>query len=90
MTNEEFDRRMKDIAERQDRGVIEMEEHRAWHRENEHKHQIWKAEMEDILTRLARVTKEGFKDTQEKINALIDSQIRTEEEQRRTVELLRR
>ena len=72
MTNEEFDRRMTDITERQDR--------------NERKHDAWRIEMEDLLTRLARVTKEGFRDTQEKINALINAQIRTEEAQRQTAE----
>lgn len=86
MTNEEFDRRMRDITERQDRGVLEWEQHREWHRENERKHDVWRIEMEGILTRLARVTKEGFRDTQEKINALINSQIRTEDEQRKIVE----
>ena len=55
----------------------------------ERRHQIWKVEIEDLLTRLARVTKEGFTDVNAKINALVDSQIRLEEQQKKTDEQLR-
>ncbi len=43
----------------------------------------------EIVTRLARGTVEGFKDVNAKINALVDSQIRTDENLRRTDESLR-
>jgi len=90
MTNQEFEKNMNLIAERAARVELEMENHRAWHAENDRKHQVWKAEFEDLLTRLARVTKEGFNDTNAKINALVDAQIRMEEEQRKTDEQLRK
>jgi hypothetical protein len=48
------------------------------------------AESNDVVTRLARVTNEGFKDVNAKINALVDAQIRTDEQLRRTEEMLRR
>jgi hypothetical protein len=41
------------------------------------------------VTRLAHATLEGFKDVNLKINALVDSQIRTDENLRRTDENLR-
>lgn len=65
-------------------------QHTAWHAENDRRHQVWKTEMEDVLARLAWVTKEGFNDTNIKINALVDAQIRMEDEQRKTDELIRR
>ena len=40
----------------------------------------------EIVTRLARGTLEGFKDVNAKINSLVDSQIRTDENVRRTDE----
>lgn len=44
----------------------------------------------EIVTRLARGTLEGFKDVNAKINALVDSQIRTDENLRHTDESVRR
>ncbi len=44
----------------------------------------------EIVTRLARGTLEGFKDVNAKIDALVDSQIRTDENVRRTDENVRR
>jgi hypothetical protein len=43
----------------------------------------------EIVTRLARGTLEGFKEVNAKINALLDSQIRTDENLRHTDENLR-
>ena len=76
MNNQEFERKINFIVEQ--------------HAQFERRHQIWKVEIEDILTRLARVTNEGFKDVNAKINALVDSQIRFEEQQKKTDEQLRR
>ncbi len=78
MHNQEFERKMKFMMEQQAQVVAEQERHR-----------LWKVEIEDLLTRLARVTKEGFKDVNAKINALVDAQIRMEDEQRKTDEQLR-
>lgn len=44
----------------------------------------------EIVTRLARGTLEGFKDVNAKIDALVDSQFRTDENLRRTDENVRR
>lgn len=43
----------------------------------------------EIVTRLAKGTLEGFKDVNAKINALVDAQIRTDENLNRTDESLR-
>ncbi|MBA3256297.1 MAG: hypothetical protein H0T64_06570 [Pyrinomonadaceae bacterium] len=43
----------------------------------------------EIVTRLARGTLEGFKEVNAKINSLVNSQIRTDENVRRTDESLR-
>jgi len=47
------------------------------------------AQTGEIVARLANVTLEGFKDVNAKINALVDSQIRTDENLSRTDESLR-
>src|SRR5438046_1885959 len=47
------------------------------------------AQTGEIVARLANVTLEGFKDVNAKINALVDSQIRTDENLSRTDENLR-
>lgn len=75
MTNQELERKMNFIVDQQ--------------AQFERRHQIWKVEIEDLLTRLARVTNEGFKDVNAKINALVDSHIRMEEQQKKTDEQLR-
>lgn len=46
------------------------------------------SQMGDILTRLANVTHAGFSEVNAKINALVDAQIRTEENLARTDENL--
>jgi hypothetical protein len=74
MNNQEFESRMNFLMDQ--------------HTQFEQRHRVWKVEIEDILARLARVTKEGFKDHGAKMNALIDAQIRTEEQQRKTDEQL--
>jgi succinyl-CoA synthetase alpha subunit len=47
------------------------------------------AQMGDVVTRLANVTHVGFTEVNAKINALVDAQIRTEENLARTDENLR-
>jgi ABC-type transporter Mla subunit MlaD len=47
-------------------------------------------QMGQVLTRLAKVTHAGFTEVNAKINALVDAQIRTEENLSRTDENLRR
>ena len=78
MHNQEFERKMNSMMEQQAQVAADQERYR-----------VWKVEIEDLLTRLAMVTKEGFKDVNAKINALVDAQIRMEEEQRKTDEQLR-
>jgi len=48
------------------------------------------AETGEIVARLANVTLEGFKDVNAKINALVDSQIRTDENLRNLVTVVDR
>lgn len=90
MNNQEFERKMNFIVEQQAQFAAHLELRRKREEEFERRHQIWKVEIEDLLTRLARVTNEGFKDVNAKINALVDSHIRMEEQQKKTDEQLRR
>ena len=90
MNNQEFEQKMNFIVEQHARFPARLEERDVREVEFDRKHQIWKIEIEDILTRLARVTNVGFKELDVKINALIDAQIRTEDEQRKTDEQLRK
>jgi hypothetical protein len=90
MTNQEFEQKMNFIIEQQAQFAADLELRRIREEEFDRRHQIWKVEIEDLLTRLARVTNEGFKDVNAKINALVDSHIRMEEQQKKTDEQLRR
>ena len=76
MNNQEFERKINFIMDQ--------------HKQFEQRHRVWKVEIEDILTRLARVTNEGLKDLNAKMNALIDAQMRTEEQVRLTAEQQRK
>lgn len=89
MNNQEFDRKMNFIIEQHARFAADLNSRQAREAEFDERHRVWKIEIEDILTRLARVTKEGFNDFNAKINALIDVQIRMEDQQRKTEELVR-
>lgn len=89
MTNQEFEKQMNLMAQQQVRFAADLERRRARDEEFELSHKAWKVEIEDVLGRLAKVTSEGFKDVNAKINALIDAQIRTEDAQRTTDEQIR-
>jgi N-methylhydantoinase B/oxoprolinase/acetone carboxylase alpha subunit len=74
---------MNVVVQQQALFAADLERRREREAEFEAKHDVWKAEIEDILTRLARVTNEGFKDVNAKIDALVDGQIRTDEVMRK-------
>jgi hypothetical protein len=68
MTNEEFERRMEFQLEQQAQFSADMQQLREA-----------QAQTLEIVTRLANGTVEGFKDVKARIDALVDSQIRTDE-----------
>ena len=76
MNNQEFERKMNYIMEQ--------------HTQFEQRHRVWKMEIEDILNQMARRVDEGSKDFDAKMSALIDAQIRTEEQMRLTAEAQRK
>jgi hypothetical protein len=78
--NEDFERKMALVAERQAQFAAGMQELRDLHADTGKAH----AAAEAIVARLAYATLEGFKDTNAKINALVDSSIRVEDSSRRT------
>ena len=71
MSNEEFQRKMDFIVEQQAQFVSDMQVLRES-----------QAETDNVVARLAYATLEGFKDVNAKINALVDSQIRNDENMR--------
>jgi hypothetical protein len=82
MTNEEFEKRVEFILEYQAQFTADIQQLR----ESQSKFQAAQARTEqvvvqtgEIVARLANVTLEGFKDVNAKIDALVDSQIRTDE-----------
>ena len=77
MNNEEFERKMAFIVNQQAQFAVDIESLFAAQKLTEEKLQ----ESNDVVTRLAYVTNEGFKDVNAKINALIDSQIELRESQ---------
>jgi predicted nucleic acid-binding Zn-ribbon protein len=89
MNNEEFGRKMAFIANQQAKFAVDialLQEAQAKTSENLSRTEAAMAnaenrltEAEDLVTRLARVTNEGFKQLGEKINTLIDAHIRHEE-----------
>jgi hypothetical protein len=68
MTNEEFEKRMEFILEHQAQFSADMQQLREA-----------QSQTVEIVGRLANGTLEGFKDVNAKIDALVDSQIRTDE-----------
>lgn len=78
MSNEELERKMAFIIEHQAQFTSDIQQLREVH-----------FQTEQVVAQLANVSLEGFKDVNAKINALADSQIRTEENLDRTDENLR-
>jgi len=68
MNNEEFERKMEFIVNHQAKFVVDLDELREAHRETE-----------QIVNRLAYVTNVGFKEVIAKIDALVNSQILTDD-----------
>lgn len=76
MNNDDLERKMGFIVDQQAKFAVDIE--------RLHEAQILTAQAiqktDEVVTRLADVTNEGFKDTTAKINALVDSQLRTDEQ----------
>ena len=79
MSNEEVDRRITFITEQQAQFASDIQQLREV-----------QVQTEQVVARLANVTLEGFKDVNAKINALVDSQIRTDGRLKKTDEQLRK
>jgi tetrahydrodipicolinate N-succinyltransferase len=78
MTNEEMQKAIEFIINQQAQFSTDIQ-----------KLQETQTETNQLLTRLAAITVKGFEDTNAKINALIDAQIRTDEHLNRTDEAVR-
>jgi hypothetical protein len=79
MSNEEVDRRIAFIIEQQAQFASDIQQLREV-----------QVQTEQVVARLASVTLEGFKDVNAKINALVDSQMRTDENLRNLVAVVDR
>jgi chromosome segregation ATPase len=86
MSNEELEKRMAFIVEQQAQFASDIQQLR----ESQSQTDQLVAQSGEIVARLANVTLEGFKDVNAKLNALVDAQIRTEENLSRTNENLAR
>jgi len=75
MNNEEFERKMAFIVEQQAQFASDIQRLQ----ESQTRTDQVVAQMGEIVTRLANVTLDGFNDVNAKINALVDSQIHTDE-----------
>src|SRR5258706_4616499 len=75
MTNEEFEKRMEFILEQQAQFTADMQQLREAQVRTDHV----VAQTVEIMGRFANETLEGFNEVNSKINALVDSQMRTEE-----------
>jgi hypothetical protein len=88
MSHEELERRMAFIVEQQGQfasNILQLREAQAQTEQIvAHTGQIV-GQTGEIVTRLANVTLEGFKDVNARINALVDSQIHTDENLRNLV-----
>ena len=78
MSNEELERRMAFIVEQQAQFASDI-----------HLLREVQGQTENVVGRLANATLEGFKDTNIKIDALVDSQIKLTEAQSHTDQTLR-
>src|SRR6185295_14568771 len=87
MNNEEFDRKMAFIVEQQAQFASDiqlLQESQAQLQESQARTAEFVGQMGEVVTRLANVTHAGFTEVNAKINALVDAQIRTEENLMRT------
>ncbi|HUE81146.1 MAG TPA: hypothetical protein VMM84_03450 [Pyrinomonadaceae bacterium] len=75
MSNEEFDRRIAFLLEHHAKFASDIQHLR----EVQAHFQETQAQTEQVVARLAHATLVGFKDTNTKIGALVDSQIRTDD-----------
>jgi flagellar basal body rod protein FlgG len=79
MNNEEFERKVAFIVEQQAQFAADIQQLQAV-----------QAQTEDVVGRLANVTLVGFKDVNAKLEALVDSQIRTDETLRNLIAVVDR
>ncbi len=86
MSNEEVDRRIAFIIEQQAQFTSDIQQLR----EVQSELQATQVQTEHVVARLAQVTLEGFKDVNAKINSLVDSQIRTDENLRNLIAVVDR
>jgi hypothetical protein len=86
MSNEELDRRIAFIIEQQAQFTSDIHQLR----EAQSELQATQAQTEQLVARLAHATLEGFKDVNAKINSLVDSQIRTDENLRNLIAVVDR
>lgn len=93
MNNEEIERKMNFIVEQQAQfasDIQQLQESQARTDQVVAQTAETVGQMGDVVTRLATVTHAGFTEVNAKINALVDAQIRTEENLDRTDENLDR
>ena len=86
MSNEEVDQRIAFIIEQQAQFASDIQQLR----EAQSELQATQVQTEQVVARLAHVTLEGFKDVNAKINSLVDSQIRTDENLRNLIAVVDR
>jgi len=86
MTNEEFEKRSEFLIEQQAQFASDIQQLREAQTQTERV----VAQTGEIVARLANGTLEGFKDVNAKMNALIDSQMRTDEELRNLIAVVDR
>jgi hypothetical protein len=79
MNNEEFERKMAFIIEQQAHFAADIQQVQAT-----------QAQTENVVGRLANATLVGFNDVNAKIDALVDSQIRTDETLRNLIAVVDR
>lgn len=81
MTDQEVDRKIAFIIEQQAQFTSNIQQLR----EAQSELQATQVQTDQVVARLAHVTLEGFKDVNAKINSLVDSQIRTDENLRNLI-----
>jgi ABC-type transporter Mla subunit MlaD len=87
MNNEEIERKMNFIVEQQAQFASDIQQLQESQARTDHvvaQTAEVVSQMGEVVTRLANVTHAGFGEVNAKINALVDSQIRTEENLTRT------